>query len=217
MKKRLDVLLVERGLAESRAQAQALVLAGLVPGLRQAGPAGRRGRRARRRAAAAVRLARRREARARARRARRRPGRPRLPRRRRVDRRLHRRPAATRRGARDRRVDVGYGQLHPRLRADARVTVLERTNARTLTGAPVRAAARRLRRLVHLGPPRAPARRCVSARRAGRRSCSSSRSSRRAAPTWGREASFATPTCGAASSARSRRRRSSWGASVAAS
>ena len=31
-KKRLDVLLVERGLAESRAQAQALVLAGLVPG-----------------------------------------------------------------------------------------------------------------------------------------------------------------------------------------
>ena len=32
MKKRLDVLLVERGLAESRAQAQAFVLAGLVPG-----------------------------------------------------------------------------------------------------------------------------------------------------------------------------------------
>ena len=32
VKKRLDVLLVERGLAESRAQAQALVLAGLVPG-----------------------------------------------------------------------------------------------------------------------------------------------------------------------------------------
>ncbi len=32
MKKRLDVLLVERGLAESRAQAQALVIAGLVPG-----------------------------------------------------------------------------------------------------------------------------------------------------------------------------------------
>jgi 23S rRNA (cytidine1920-2'-O)/16S rRNA (cytidine1409-2'-O)-methyltransferase len=32
VKKRLDVVLVERGLAESRAQAQALVLAGLVPG-----------------------------------------------------------------------------------------------------------------------------------------------------------------------------------------
>src|SRR5437868_3984025 len=32
MKKRLDLVLVERGLAESRAQAQALVLAGLVRG-----------------------------------------------------------------------------------------------------------------------------------------------------------------------------------------
>jgi 23S rRNA (cytidine1920-2'-O)/16S rRNA (cytidine1409-2'-O)-methyltransferase len=32
VKKRLDVLLVERGLAESRTQAQALVMAGLVPG-----------------------------------------------------------------------------------------------------------------------------------------------------------------------------------------
>jgi 23S rRNA (cytidine1920-2'-O)/16S rRNA (cytidine1409-2'-O)-methyltransferase len=37
MKKRLDVLLVERGLAESRAQAQALVLAGRVPGYSKAG------------------------------------------------------------------------------------------------------------------------------------------------------------------------------------
>ena len=37
MKKRLDVLLVERGLAESRAQAQALVLAGRVPGHAKAG------------------------------------------------------------------------------------------------------------------------------------------------------------------------------------
>src|SRR5207253_2737416 len=33
-------------------------------------------------------------------------------------------------------LDVGYGQLHPRLRADPRVTVLERTNARTLTELP---------------------------------------------------------------------------------
>jgi hypothetical protein len=32
MKKRLDALLVERGLAESRTQAQALVMAGRVPG-----------------------------------------------------------------------------------------------------------------------------------------------------------------------------------------
>jgi 23S rRNA (cytidine1920-2'-O)/16S rRNA (cytidine1409-2'-O)-methyltransferase len=30
-------------------------------------------------------------------------------------------------------IDVGYGQLHDRLRADPRVTVLERTNARELT------------------------------------------------------------------------------------
>ena len=37
MRKRLDVLLVERGLAESRAQAQALVMAGLVPGTRRPG------------------------------------------------------------------------------------------------------------------------------------------------------------------------------------
>jgi 23S rRNA (cytidine1920-2'-O)/16S rRNA (cytidine1409-2'-O)-methyltransferase len=32
-------------------------------------------------------------------------------------------------------VDVGYGQLHQRLRADARVVVLERTHARELTAA----------------------------------------------------------------------------------
>jgi 23S rRNA (cytidine1920-2'-O)/16S rRNA (cytidine1409-2'-O)-methyltransferase len=37
VKKRLDVLLVERGLAESRSQAQALVLAGLVRGHTKAG------------------------------------------------------------------------------------------------------------------------------------------------------------------------------------
>jgi 23S rRNA (cytidine1920-2'-O)/16S rRNA (cytidine1409-2'-O)-methyltransferase len=33
-------------------------------------------------------------------------------------------------------VDVGYGQLHPKLRDDPRVTVLERTNARGLTELP---------------------------------------------------------------------------------
>ena len=37
MKKRLDVLLVERGLAETRSQAQALVLAGRVRGHTKAG------------------------------------------------------------------------------------------------------------------------------------------------------------------------------------
>src|SRR3954449_6001608 len=36
-KKRLDVVLVERGLAESRAQAQALIMAGRVPGHAKAG------------------------------------------------------------------------------------------------------------------------------------------------------------------------------------
>src|SRR5699024_93126 len=36
-KRRLDVVLVERGLAESRAQAQALVMAGLVPGYEKPG------------------------------------------------------------------------------------------------------------------------------------------------------------------------------------
>lgn len=33
-------------------------------------------------------------------------------------------------------IDVGYGQLHPRLRDDPRVTVLERVNARSLTELP---------------------------------------------------------------------------------
>jgi 23S rRNA (cytidine1920-2'-O)/16S rRNA (cytidine1409-2'-O)-methyltransferase len=33
-------------------------------------------------------------------------------------------------------VDVGHGQLHPRIRNDPRVTVLERTNARTLESLP---------------------------------------------------------------------------------
>jgi 23S rRNA (cytidine1920-2'-O)/16S rRNA (cytidine1409-2'-O)-methyltransferase len=37
-------------------------------------------------------------------------------------------------------VDVGHGQLHARLRADSRVTVLERVNARTLTEAVLREA-----------------------------------------------------------------------------
>ena len=35
-------------------------------------------------------------------------------------------------------VDVGYGQLHPKLRGDPRVTVFERTNARDLTELPYR-------------------------------------------------------------------------------
>jgi 23S rRNA (cytidine1920-2'-O)/16S rRNA (cytidine1409-2'-O)-methyltransferase len=135
VKKRLDVVLVERGLAESRAQAQALVLAGLVPGYDKPGtqvaddadlvvesppPY--------------------------------------------VSRAGHKLANALdafgidvagldccdvgastggftdvllQRGAR--RIvalDVGYGQLHPRLRGDPRVVVMERTNARHVAELP---------------------------------------------------------------------------------
>jgi 23S rRNA (cytidine1920-2'-O)/16S rRNA (cytidine1409-2'-O)-methyltransferase len=135
VKKRLDVLLVERGLAESRTQAQALVLAGRVRGHAKPGdqvddqaelavesppPFVSRG---------GTKLANALDALG-------------------VD------PAVLdcldvgastggftdallQRGAR--RVialDVGYGQLHERLRADPRVTVLERVNARDLDALP---------------------------------------------------------------------------------
>ena len=137
MKKRLDILLVERGLAESRAQAQALVLAGLVPGYDKPGhqvdedaqlaverPPRYVSRGGEKLANALAALE--------------------------VD--------PTGRGcldlgastggftdallqhgaARVVAVDVGYGQLHPKLRGDDRVTVLERTNARELTELPFR-------------------------------------------------------------------------------
>jgi 23S rRNA (cytidine1920-2'-O)/16S rRNA (cytidine1409-2'-O)-methyltransferase len=135
VKKRVDVLLVERGFAESRTQAQALVMAGLVAGIEkpgqqvdedaelvvERGPAyvSRGGEK----------LA---------------NGLDRLG----VD------PAGLdcldvgastggftdvllqRGAARVAAVDVGYGQLHPRLRGDPRVVVLERLNARKLTELP---------------------------------------------------------------------------------
>jgi 23S rRNA (cytidine1920-2'-O)/16S rRNA (cytidine1409-2'-O)-methyltransferase len=135
LKKRVDVLLVERGLAESRAKAQALVLAGRVRGYDKPGtqvderaeleveaPARFVSRGGEKLANALVRLG--------------------------VD------PAgrdcldvgASTGGFTDcllqagaSRVvalDVGYGQLHPRLRDDDRVTVLERTNARHVTELP---------------------------------------------------------------------------------
>jgi 23S rRNA (cytidine1920-2'-O)/16S rRNA (cytidine1409-2'-O)-methyltransferase len=135
VKKRVDVLLVERGLAESRSQAQALVLAGRVPGfdkpgaqvdetaivtVERASPYVSRGGEKLANALDAL-------------------G---------VD--VRGRDCADvgastggftdcllQRGAR--RVialDVGYGQLHPRLRADPRVTVLERTNARKVRELP---------------------------------------------------------------------------------
>jgi 23S rRNA (cytidine1920-2'-O)/16S rRNA (cytidine1409-2'-O)-methyltransferase len=135
MKKRLDVLLVERGLAESRAQAQALVLAGLVPGHAKPGeqveegaelaierppPYVSRGGEKLANALDALRID---VAGARC-----------------LD-----VGASTggftdvllQRGAEHvTALDVGYGQLHPRLRADPRVTVLERTNVRELDALP---------------------------------------------------------------------------------
>ena len=134
-KKRLDVLLVERGLAESRAQAQALVMAGLVRGYEKPGQqvaedaelVVERGpeyvSRGGEKLAHGLDL-------------------------------LGVDPAGLdcvdvgastggftdvllRRGAaRVVALDVGYGQLHPRLRDDPRVVVLERTNARTLAELP---------------------------------------------------------------------------------
>jgi 23S rRNA (cytidine1920-2'-O)/16S rRNA (cytidine1409-2'-O)-methyltransferase len=129
VKKRLDVLLVERGLAESRAQAQALVLAGLVPGYTKAGA------QVDDEADLVVREP------------------PPY-----VSRAGHKLANALdafgidvsgldcldvgastggftdvllqRGAARVVALDVGYGQLHGRLRADPRVVVLERTNAR---------------------------------------------------------------------------------------
>ena len=135
MRKRLDVLLVERGLAESRAQAQALVMAGLVRGYEKAGqqvdeatelvverPPRFVSRGGDKLAHALDELG--------------------------VD------PAGRdaldvgastggftdvllqQGAARVIALDVGRGQLHERLRNDARVTVLERTNARELTELP---------------------------------------------------------------------------------
>jgi 23S rRNA (cytidine1920-2'-O)/16S rRNA (cytidine1409-2'-O)-methyltransferase len=130
-KKRLDVLLVERGLAESRSQAQALVLAGRVTGFSKAGDQVEAG------AELEVRAG------------------PRFVSRG-GEKLAHALEAfeldvageacldvgASTGGFTDcllqagaRRVvalDVGYGQLHPKLRADPRVTVLERVNVRDL-------------------------------------------------------------------------------------
>ena len=135
MKKRLDVLLVERGLAETRTQAQALVLAGRVAGYEKPGmqvddsveldvtrppPYVSRGGEKLAHALDMFGVD---------------------P----ADRECIDVGASTggftdvllqRGAARVVAVDVGYGQLHERLRADTRVTVLERTNARELTELP---------------------------------------------------------------------------------
>jgi 23S rRNA (cytidine1920-2'-O)/16S rRNA (cytidine1409-2'-O)-methyltransferase len=135
VKKRLDVLLVERGLAESRTQAQALVLAGRVPGHTKPGtslddateltveaPPRFVSRGGEKLANALERLGvepKGRDC---------------------ID------VGASTGGFTDcllqagaRRVvalDVGRGQLHPKLRDDPRVTVMERTNAREVTELP---------------------------------------------------------------------------------
>jgi 23S rRNA (cytidine1920-2'-O)/16S rRNA (cytidine1409-2'-O)-methyltransferase len=134
-KKRLDVLLVERGLAESRAQAQALVMAGRVPG--HAKPGEQVDEDAPLEVEAPPPY---------------------------VSRAGHKLANALdafgldvtgldaldvgastggftdvllQRGAsRVIALDVGYGQLHPKLRSDPRVTVLERVNARSLVELP---------------------------------------------------------------------------------
>jgi 23S rRNA (cytidine1920-2'-O)/16S rRNA (cytidine1409-2'-O)-methyltransferase len=135
VKKRIDILLVEQGLAETRTQAQALVLAGRVPGHEKPGeqvdeavslevtesdPYVSRGGVKLANALAAFGVE----------------------------------PAGfdaldvgastggftdvllQRGAARVIALDVGYGQLHPRIRDDPRVTVLERTNARQVTELP---------------------------------------------------------------------------------
>ena len=134
-KKRLDLLLVERGLAESRAQAQALVMAGRVPGHTKAGELVDD--------AAPLEV----------------EAPPPY-----VSRAGHKLAHALdafgidvsgldaldvgastggftdvllqRGAARVIALDVGYGQLHSKIRDDARVTVLERVNARNLTELP---------------------------------------------------------------------------------
>jgi 23S rRNA (cytidine1920-2'-O)/16S rRNA (cytidine1409-2'-O)-methyltransferase len=135
VKKRLDVLLVERGLAESRTQAQALVMAGLVPGHAKAGE------QIDEEAELTV---------------------ERPPRfvSRGGDKLEHALDALgvnvrgrdcldvgastggftdvllQRGAARVIALDVGHGQLHPRIRGDERVTVLERQNVRELEALP---------------------------------------------------------------------------------
>jgi 23S rRNA (cytidine1920-2'-O)/16S rRNA (cytidine1409-2'-O)-methyltransferase len=135
VRKRLDIVLVERGLAETRSQAQALVLAGLVAGYSKPGqqvsedvelrvdrppPFVSRGGEKLANALRAFEVD--------------------------VAGRDCADVGASTGGftdcllqagaARVAAIDVGYGQLHPRLRADPRVTVLERTNARELTELP---------------------------------------------------------------------------------
>ena len=209
-KKRLDLLLVERGLAESRAQAQALVMAGLVPGhakpgeqvdeaapleVEQPPPYVSR---------AGLKLANALDA-------------------------FGLDPAGLdcldvgastggftdvllqRGAARVIALDVGHGQLHSRIRDDPRVTVLERTNARTLAELPF--APQLVTCDVSFISVRSALPPALAARRAGLAGARA----REAAVRGGtrprsRRASSATRRCAAASLRRSPRLRSGWGA-----
>ena len=104
-------------------------------------------------------------------------------------------------------LDVGYGQLHPKLRDDPRVTVMERMNVRNLDceELPFRPSLRHLRRLLHLALEGACRRRSPARRRAGGRSFSSSRSSRRGAAEVGKGGVVRDPEVHRASSTRSPR------------
>jgi 23S rRNA (cytidine1920-2'-O)/16S rRNA (cytidine1409-2'-O)-methyltransferase len=136
VRKRIDTLLVERGLAETRSQAQALVLAGRVHGYDK--PGEQVDEDSQLRVVAAPRFVSR------------------------GGEKLANALTAFDVGVRGRdcadvgastggftdcllqagaarvvAIDVGYGQLHPKLREDPRVAVLERTNARLLTELPL--------------------------------------------------------------------------------
>ena len=109
-------------------------------------------------------------------------------------------------------LDVGYGQLHPRLRGDPRVTVLERTNARVARPScrSRRSSSRATSRSSRVRLGAAAGARARGARLAGARARQAAVRGR-AAPRR-RRASSATPRCSGASCARSPRRRSSWAA-----
>ena len=195
MKKRLDVLLVERGLAESRAQAQALVMAGRVPGHSKPGEQVAEDAPLEVTAPPPY-----------------------------VSRAGHKLANALdafgidvtgldcldvgastggftdvllqRGAARVIALDVGYGQLHSKIRDDPRVTVLERVNARSLTELPfapqlVTCDVSFISVKLALPPALAP-----RGARLAARSSSSSRSSRQVAPRH-RRASSARRRCSA--------------------